>query len=86
MRHLDASLPWEVTVSSARGTSSQVPLRSDLRARVRVVEPDALERDALLASADVVVLASAGALPAPGTAIAALVARAVPLASRLAGL
>jgi predicted metal-dependent phosphoesterase TrpH/glycosyltransferase involved in cell wall biosynthesis len=69
LRRLDPSLPWEATVVSARGPSSSTPLRADLRERVRFVEDGEAEA---LAAADVVVAASAGALPAP-----ALVARAI---------
>ena len=59
-------------------------LRADLRERVtlRRGRRGASAR-ALLAAADVVVLASAGALPAPGLALAAIGAGAVPLASRI---
>jgi glycosyltransferase involved in cell wall biosynthesis len=60
-----------------------VPLRADLSERVRFVGPDELDRETLLARADVVVLCSAGANPAPGLALAAVGAGAVPVASRL---
>jgi glycosyltransferase involved in cell wall biosynthesis len=83
LRRLGTAGDWEATVLSVAGSSSQVPLREDLRERVRFVEPGHTDRDALLAKADVVVLASAGSLPAPGLALAAIGARAVPLASRL---
>jgi glycosyltransferase involved in cell wall biosynthesis len=83
LRRLGTGADWEATVLSAAGSSSQVPLRAELRARVRFVEPGEADRQSVLESADVVVLASAGALPAPGLALAAIGARAVPLASRL---
>jgi glycosyltransferase involved in cell wall biosynthesis len=83
LRRLGTGVDWEAAVLSATGSSSQVPLRAELRARVRFVEPREADRRSVLESADVVVLASAGALPAPGLALAAIGARAVPLASRL---
>jgi glycosyltransferase involved in cell wall biosynthesis len=84
LRQLGVEHDWRVTVLTARGSSSRVPLRADLMERIRVATPDELDRGALLADADVVVLASAGAAPAPGLALAAIAAGAVPVASRLA--
>jgi glycosyltransferase involved in cell wall biosynthesis len=83
LRRLGTAADWEATVLSAAGSSNQVPLRADLRARVRFVEPREADRERVLETADVVVLASGGAAPAPGLALAAIGARAVPLASRL---
>jgi glycosyltransferase involved in cell wall biosynthesis len=83
LRRLGTGADWEATVLSAAGSSSQVPLRAELRERVRFVERGEANRQDVLENADVVVLASAGALPAPGLALAAIGARAVPLASRL---
>ncbi len=83
LRRLGTGADWEATVLSAAGSSSPVPLRAELRARVRFLERDEANRQEVLENADVVVLASAGALPAPGLALAAIGARAVPLASRL---
>jgi glycosyltransferase involved in cell wall biosynthesis len=84
LRRLGLDRDWRVTVLTARGSSSRVPLRAELLERVRVASPDELDREALLAAADVVVLASAGVAPAPGLALAAIGAGAVPVASRLA--
>jgi glycosyltransferase involved in cell wall biosynthesis len=83
IRQLGLEREWEATVLSERGFSSRVPLRAELSARVRFAGPDALDREALLASSDLVVLASEGAHPAPGLALAAIAAGAVPVASRL---
>jgi glycosyltransferase involved in cell wall biosynthesis len=83
LRRLGTGTEWEATVFSAAGTSSQVPLRAELRARVRFLEPGEADRQSVLENADVLVLASSGALPAPGLALAAICAQAVPLASRL---
>jgi glycosyltransferase involved in cell wall biosynthesis len=74
---------WRASVLSARGSSSRVPLRSTLAERVSFVAPEEIERERLLASADVVVLASAGAVPAPGLALAAVGAGTVPVTSAL---
>jgi glycosyltransferase involved in cell wall biosynthesis len=83
IRQLGLDREWEATVLSERGFSSRVPLRADLAARVRFAGADELDRDALLASADMLVLASEGAHAAPGLALAAIGAGAVPVASRL---
>ena len=83
LRRLGLEGDWHATVLTARGSSSRVPLRAELMERVRVASPDELDREALLGSADVVVLASAGGGPAPGLALAAIGAGAVPVASRL---
>ena len=81
LRLVDTDLPWEAVVLSERGPSSSTPLRAELRERVRFV--GAAGQDELLASADVVVSASDGAMPAPGTVLRALAAGAVPLASSI---
>lgn len=81
LRALDPALPWEARVLSPRGPSTAVALRADLRDRVRFVDgPEA----GLLAAADVLVLASDGAAPAPGLLARAVAAGAVPLATSLA--
>ncbi|MGA3360483.1 MAG: PHP-associated domain-containing protein [Solirubrobacteraceae bacterium] len=83
LRRLGTSTDWEATVLGSAGSSSRVALRTDLRARVRFLDGGEGQRAAVLESADVLVLASAGALSAPGLALEAIGARAVPLASRL---
>src|SRR4051812_13818981 len=80
LRRLDADLPWEATVVSARGPSSSTPLRAELRERITFTE-DGVE-DAL-AHADVLVAASDGADPAPGLVLRAISGGVVPLAARL---
>jgi glycosyltransferase involved in cell wall biosynthesis len=80
LRRIDPALDWEATVISARGPSSSIPLRSELRDRITFAEnaaPDAL------GAADIVVAASDGAAPAPGVIVRALAAGAVPLVARL---
>src|SRR5205085_3418766 len=83
LRGLDTTVPWRVTVLSARGPSSSTPLRAALRERVRFATPDELDEGELLAGADVVVAASDGTAPAPGLLARARVAAVVPVASRL---
>jgi glycosyltransferase involved in cell wall biosynthesis len=82
LRGLEA-VPWEAVVVSARGPSSSTPLRAGLRERVRFQTPAETDLDALLGSADVLVAASEGALPAPGLVRRAAAAGAVPVAARI---
>jgi glycosyltransferase involved in cell wall biosynthesis len=84
LRRLDPAGDWEATVISARGPSSSTPLRADLQARVKFRTPGELAIDEALAAIDVLVVASDGAVPAPGLLLRGLNAGAVPLASRLA--
>ncbi len=83
LRRLGTDLDWEATVLGNGSATAQVGLRAELRARVRFLEGVDGERERLLESADVVVLASAGPQPAPGVALEAIGARAALLASRL---
>jgi glycosyltransferase involved in cell wall biosynthesis len=83
LRVLDPDLPWEATVLSARGPSASTPLRADLRARVRFVDPEDTTEAEVLAAADVLVAASDGTAPNPGLLARARAAGAVPVASRL---
>jgi len=83
LRRLGAAGDWEATVLGAAGSASEVGLRAELRARVRFLDAGAGDPRAALEQADVLVLASGGALPAPGLALQAIGARAVPLASRI---
>ena len=80
LRRLDLDLPWEATVVSAQGPSSSTPLRAELRERVRFTTDG---EDAAVASADVLVAASAGARPAPALVMRAIAAGAIPVLSRL---
>src|SRR3954453_12449336 len=83
LRVLDPALPWEAVVLSARGPSASTPLRADLRARVRFLDPEVTGEADLLAGADVLVAASDGTAPVPGLLARARGARIVPVASRL---
>ncbi|MCW2993762.1 MAG: glycosyltransferase [Conexibacter sp.] len=80
LRRLDLDLPWEATVVSAQGPSSSTPLRAELRERVTFTEDG---EDAALASADILVAASAGPRAAPALVMRAMAAGAIPVLSRL---
>jgi predicted metal-dependent phosphoesterase TrpH/glycosyltransferase involved in cell wall biosynthesis len=84
LRRLDPALPWHATVLSDRGPSSSTPLRAELRERVTFADGTAAREAEVLARADVLVLGSDGAAPAPGLALRALAAGAVPVAPSLA--
>jgi hypothetical protein len=83
LRRLDTAAAWEAVVVSARGESSSTPLRAQLRERVRFLGPEEAEQAELLGRADVIVLASEGALPAPSLLLGALASGVVPVASGL---
>jgi len=83
LRRLGDGEDWEATVQHASGGAGTVALRAELRSRVSFVEGGEAERARVLAGADVVVLASSGAQPAPALVLAAIGAGAVPLASRI---
>jgi hypothetical protein len=82
LRRLARQSGWEATVLAGEG-ADQIGLPATLRERVHFAPPAAGAREELLAQADVVVLASSGSAPAPGLALAAIAAGAVPLASRI---
>ncbi len=74
---------WHATVYTPRALAVPAALDRRLRERVTFLDAgEATERD-VLSGADVVVLASEGLRPSPGTLLRALAAGAVPVASRL---
>ena len=79
LRALPDDLDWCAQVVT-RGGAPLGALRSRLRQRVELVDSDV---DGALATADVIVLASAGQAPAPGLLVRAVGAGAVPVAARL---
>ena len=83
LRRLVDEPDWEATVLGIDGGVGQIGLPASLRERVSTAEPGEGARAAVLAQADVVVLTSNGSAPAPGLALAAIAAGAVPLASRI---
>jgi glycosyltransferase involved in cell wall biosynthesis len=74
---------WEATVFSARPLATPAALGRDLHRRVRFVSAEEQSEADVLASADIVVLASEGIRTTPGTLVHALAAGAVPVAPRL---
>jgi glycosyltransferase involved in cell wall biosynthesis len=83
LRRLDLSGDWRATIVTARGESSAIPLRAELRSRVRFATPEELAPEQVLAQADVVVCCSEGSAPAPGVLLRAIAAGAAPLAARV---
>ncbi|HEY5390295.1 MAG TPA: glycosyltransferase family 4 protein, partial [Solirubrobacteraceae bacterium] len=79
LRRLGEDVDWRAQVVAP--ASSSVSLSAQLRARVEFVTDEAPAAAAIAAS-DVTVLASAGAIPAPGLALEAIGAGSVPIASR----
>ena len=83
LRALPADAPWHATVWSPRPLTVPATLSRALRERVEFVEADRVSEAEALAGADVLVLASEGIRPAPGTLVCALAGGVVPVASRL---
>jgi len=83
LRRLPLDRPWHATVWSPRGVQPPGALRRELRERIAFVGPDDADPGALLAAADVVVRASAGAAPAPSGLLSGIAAGAVPVVARL---
>ncbi len=83
LRKLGLARPWRATLWSPEGATTSPALSRELRERLTFTGPQEGPADAVLADADIVVCASAGMLPAPGLLVRALVAGAVPVASRL---
>jgi glycosyltransferase involved in cell wall biosynthesis len=83
LRSVPSDAEWSATVWSARPLAAPATLGRALRERVRFVDSGELGEQEVLADADVVVLASEGLRPMPGTLVRAVAAGAVPVASRL---
>ncbi|MDQ6804234.1 MAG: glycosyltransferase [Actinomycetota bacterium] len=82
LRALPPEPEWRATVWSSRTLAAPATLRRDLVDRVRFVGSERTEAE-VLADADIVVLASEGIRPTPGTLVRAVAAGAVPVTSRL---
>jgi predicted metal-dependent phosphoesterase TrpH/glycosyltransferase involved in cell wall biosynthesis len=82
LRAVPTEPEWRATVWSSRALAAPATLRRDLVDRVRFVGAERSEAE-VLAGADVVVLASEGIRPTPGTLVRALAVGAVPVSSRL---
>ena len=83
LRALPAEPEWRATVWSPRPLAPPATLSRPLRDRVQFVDAEQMPEAQALAGADVVVLASEGVRPAPGSLVRALAAGVVPVASRL---
>jgi glycosyltransferase involved in cell wall biosynthesis len=81
LRRVDPGLDWEAIVVTHRGASSSTRMRPSVRERLTFAGDGEAQA---LAGADIAVLASDGAAPAPGLVLRAIAAGAVPLASSLA--
>jgi glycosyltransferase involved in cell wall biosynthesis len=84
LRALPPELEWGATVWSPRPFPPPATLSRSLRDRVRFVDAGRMPEAQALAGADVLVLASEGLRPVPGTLVRALAGGVVPVASRLA--
>jgi glycosyltransferase involved in cell wall biosynthesis len=83
LRGLPREAAWTATVWSPRPLAVPGTLSARLRERVEFVDGERVSEEQALAGADVIVLASEGVRPQPGTLVAALAAGVVPVASRL---
>jgi predicted metal-dependent phosphoesterase TrpH/glycosyltransferase involved in cell wall biosynthesis len=83
LRGLAAEPAWRATVWSPRPLGIPATLSRALRERVEFVDAQHVSEAEELAGADVLVLASEGVRPAPGTLVRALADGVVPVASRL---
>ncbi|GBD45248.1 Phosphatidyl-myo-inositol mannosyltransferase [bacterium HR41] len=83
LRRLPDDVPWRAVVLARGGAAPAQPLSRRLRERVRFVGTGELDEGRLLAAADVLVAASSGVAARPGTVLAALAARCVPVVSRV---
>jgi glycosyltransferase involved in cell wall biosynthesis len=84
LRELPLELDWGATVLSNRALAPPAALGRLVRDRVTFVGTDERSEADVLASADIVVLASEGIRTTPGVLVRAIAAGAVPVASRLA--
>jgi hypothetical protein len=84
LRTLPATADWHATVWSDRPLAVPATVGHALRERIDFVDAEHMSEADALAAADVVVLASEGVRPVPGTLVRALAAGVVPVASRLA--
>jgi len=83
LRRLPLDLDWRADVW-IEDPSVQTPrLNSRLRERVRILRPEHIEAEDVIAGADVVVAASGGPQPTPSAIYAAFAAGAVPVASQI---
>jgi glycosyltransferase involved in cell wall biosynthesis len=84
LRRLPANADWSATVWSPRPLAAPATLSRALRERIRFLDAAQAPAEEALAQADVVVLASEGARPAPWVLLSALASGIVPIAPGLA--
>jgi hypothetical protein len=83
LRALDPEPAWRATVWSSRPLAPPATLSRTLRERLEFVDADQMPEAQALSRADVLVVASEGLRPVPGTLVRALAAGVLPIASRL---
>jgi glycosyltransferase involved in cell wall biosynthesis len=83
LRALPSEPAWHATVWSSRPAAPPAGLNRELRERVEFVDAATVSESQALTAADVIVLASEGLRPTPGTLLRALAAGVVPVVSRL---
>jgi hypothetical protein len=83
LRTLPPDSAWQATVWSPRPLAPPATLSRALRERLEFVDADQMPEAQALSRADVLVLASEGLRPVPGTLVRALAAGVLPIASRL---
>jgi predicted metal-dependent phosphoesterase TrpH/glycosyltransferase involved in cell wall biosynthesis len=83
LRTVPAEPEWHATVFSARPLAAPATLGRALRERVSFLDARENDEAEVLASADIMVLASEGLRPMPGILVRGVAARAVPVTSRL---
>jgi glycosyltransferase involved in cell wall biosynthesis len=84
LRSIPGGLDWHATVWSERPLAVPATISRGLRERIDFVDGERMSEAQALAKADVLVLASEGVRPIPGTLVRALAAGVVPIAARLA--
>jgi hypothetical protein len=83
LRALGPESAWRATVWSPRPLAPPATLSRALRERLEFVDADQMPEAQALSRADVLVVASEGLRPVPGTLVRALAAGVLPIASRL---
>ncbi len=83
LRSIPAELEWQATVWSPRPLTPPATMSRAVRDRVEFVDAERMTEAQALSTGDVIVLASEGIRPTPGTLVRALSAGLLPVASRL---
>jgi glycosyltransferase involved in cell wall biosynthesis len=83
LRALPTDAAWQATVWSPRPLTPPATLSRSVRDRVQFLDAERMPEAQALAGADVLVLASEGLRPVPGTLVRGLAAGLIPVVSRL---